>query len=288
MYKILALHGGGIRGVITARVLASLEKYTGKLCHELFDLVAGTSTGGILACLIGLGMPMAKAEEIYSVDGPIIFKKRFFLRTGLCIAKYPKKNIESILMKWFKETRLKDSMCDILVPAFDHVNNTACIMTSSDARVGGPANLQLWRVARRTSSAPVYFPSAEGQYHDGGVFANNPSLCALAEALKTHTQDKIQILTIGTGDLPQARKLGVGHEGAMGILPNLSSIFMNAGSDAIDYICQMLLQDRYMSIQTDLTGISPAMDDASTKHISQLQAAADRRIQSIDWASITK
>lgn len=279
MLWILSLDGGGIRGVIEARILAHVEAALKAPISSRFDLVAGTSTGGILACCIGIDMPMAMAETIYSVNGPNIFRKRRFFKTGLLIPKFPPAQVEDVLKKYFGTKSLADCTVDVLVTTFDHVEQKSVMMTSREPRRGDlTANVALWEACRRTSSAPVYFESQARQFHDGGVFANNPSLCAIAEAIAKGTAlEDIQVLSIGSGAHPPGH-MRLGREGAAGVLPHLTEIFMGSGGDAIDYICRCLIGDRYVRIQTDLGDVSPAMDDASPAHVAALLGCAEQTI----------
>lgn len=297
MKWILSLDGGGIRGVIEARILSHLEsQVTGKPLAKTFDLIAGTSTGGILACCAGIEMPMSEALKIYTDRGSEIFAGRF-LSNGLLVPKYGAGGIEKVLQDVFGTKMLSNCFVDILVPSFDHVLQKSLIMTSREPRRGDVSrNMSLAEVARRTSAAPIYFPSAEHRYHDGGVFANNPTLCAIAEMLAQGVPlGDINVLSIGSGaQKPGAMTLGL--EGALGVLPHLASIFMDAGADAVEYICGQILGKRstadgncgtYIRIQTDLMsadGVVPAtMDDASRTHIYHLQVCADQTIAQFNW-----
>lgn len=288
MKKILALSGGGIRGVITAAILQHMEQSKGLLCRT-YDLIAGTSTGGILACCAAIGIPMVVAKHLYQHDGYRIFSRglRKLDYEGIVLPKYPASGIESVLREYLTDKKLSDCLCDILVTAWDHEANVSVMMTSKQFRnlkptdVWPATNLELWKVGRRTSAAPTYFPSAEGRYHDGGTYANNPSLCALAELLAEGVPlDQIHITSVGTGATPP-RPMQLGLEGALGVLPNLANVFIDAGTDAVDYICARLLGDRYVTIQTDLSGVSSAMDDASTEHIAALLVAAQHTISQL-------
>lgn len=284
MHEVLCLSGGGIRGVVTAVILDYMECAIGHL-RSRYSLIAGTSTGGILACCAAVDMPMRAARDIYEKEGHRIFSRgaRVIDHAGLILPKYPSSGLEFVLKEYLRNNRLSDCVCDILVTSWDHRNNKSVIMTSHEQRLKPAADgdLFLWEVGMRTSAAPTYFPSAEGHYYDGGVFANNPSLCAVAELLSWGVPlSDIRVISIGTGAKPY-RPMCVGLEGAIGVLPHIANIFMDSGADAVDYICTQLLGDRYISIQTDLSGVSERMDDASPKHIAALIDAAKRTCSSL-------
>ena len=130
---ILSVDGGGIRGIIPAIILAEIEKRARKPISQIFDLMAGTSTGGIVVA--GLckkndqGKPQYSANdlvELYQKYGPYIFKSSFFRRSILSwfnCAQYPYKNIESVLEKYFGDDILKNTLSKVLITSYDIHNN---------------------------------------------------------------------------------------------------------------------------------------------------------------------
>src|SRR5829696_5289507 len=130
MRKVLSIDGGGIRGIIPAMVLAEIERRTGKTTSELFDLVAGTSTGGILA--LGLtkpgpeGKPQFRAErlfELYETEGRKIFSlpvwHRIYSVGGLAEEKYPSEGIEDVSRQYFGDRRLAEALTEVLIAAYE-------------------------------------------------------------------------------------------------------------------------------------------------------------------------
>jgi len=204
LFKILAIDGGGIRGIIPATVLMEIEKQTGKRVAELFDLIAGTSTGGILA--VGLARPgpdgrarytAGDMRELYLRKGAAIFPQPGFPKSLWNSAKrpftekYAAKGIESVLQKYFGDSRLKDSLSNLLVTSYEIHLRQPWFFRSDRARQDPEYDFPLWEVARATSAAPTYFPPAQiprsganqpnWMLIDGGAYANNPALCAYAE-----------------------------------------------------------------------------------------------------------
>ncbi len=228
--KILAIDGGGIRGVIPAMILERLEQLTGKATHELFDLIAGTSTGGILA--LGLTAPNPAGEarysahdlvELYFSEGRTIFPQPLWRRVpGFGLAadvmdeKYPAAGIEDVLERYFGDTMLSEALTDVLVTSYAIERRTPFFFKSRHASTEdrrATHDFAMRDVARSTSAAPTYFEPAvvnaaraeRQDYYalvDGGVFANNPSLCALAEAKTMLGADLSEILlvSLGTGE----------------------------------------------------------------------------------------
>jgi patatin-like phospholipase/acyl hydrolase len=219
--RMLALDGGGIRGVLPARVLVELERITGKPVASLFDVVAGTSTGGLIALALtkpnGVGAPEFSAREVldlYLKFGRVIFPRvrsmrsrgefssaraQVVQRIGCLLspqlfgnARYVATGLESVLETYLGTARLSDALSDVIVPAYDWRAGRAMIFNSRDAREGTALNPPMTVVARATAAAPTYFPpvrfpvdpAREVILIDGGVVANNPSFIAFFEALR--------------------------------------------------------------------------------------------------------
>ena len=200
-YRILSLDGGGLRGVISARIMEKL-----KLKVSDFDLVAGTSAGSINTCAFALGFTPTEVVEFYKSEGKNIFKKNKSLKSRLLLgAKYDIDNLEKVLKKYFGAATIKDAKTKIIVPTFK-VNS---IDKDSGAKVAQPKVFSsynkadscelLYKIACRSSAAPTYFEAYEG-YIDGGVYANNPSIEAICAALHEGIPaSQIEIVSIGTG-----------------------------------------------------------------------------------------
>ena len=218
--NVLAVDGGGIRGLIPAMVLADLERRADKPTCELFDLIAGTSTGGIIA--LGLtvpgedGKPRWTANDLvgfYLSEGPRIFEHSIGreLETGLGLLdeKFNARPLEETLATYFGEAMLSQAVTDVLVTSYDLENRQPFFFKSHRAK-DVPEHDWLMRVAARaTSAAPTYFEpehlvadGAEFALCDGGVFANNPAMCAYAEVRRDHPSAKVRIVSLGTGQLP--------------------------------------------------------------------------------------
>ncbi len=170
--RILSIDGGGIRGIIPALVLAEIEKQMKKPICELFELIAGTSTGGILA--LGLtvpdtkGRPLYKARDLarlYEVKGNYIFSRTIWHRIhsgwGLREEKYPSKPIEDVLENYFSDNRLNQSLTDVIVTAYAIERRCPFFFRSIRAKdtrhYGESYNFLIREAARATSAAPTYF-----------------------------------------------------------------------------------------------------------------------------------
>ncbi len=203
--KILSIDGGGIRGVIPCTILAFIESQIGSL-SSTFDLIAGTSTGGIIS--LGLATenpetyePFSAEEmlELYKANGETIFGKRpsnlwtkLLSKTALkdLIQKpYTSQGIESVLAKYFGDKRLKDCKTNVFITSHDLTSNRPFYFTSRVARKKKEEDYLLREVARATSAAPTYFEPIFTKFKedddlaliDGGVLANNPAVLAYSE-----------------------------------------------------------------------------------------------------------
>ncbi|HEY4789248.1 MAG TPA: patatin-like phospholipase family protein, partial [Bacteroidales bacterium] len=209
-FRILSIDGGGMRGIIPLQILKRIELLTGKPIYNSFDLIAGTSTGGLLACAMTLTTKesgerlytLDELENIYLQHGRTIFPKRFLKKPkALFFPKYSHKGLESILEKYLKDFRIDDCVKPILVSSYDIKNNIPFYFRSRDIYPISPSysvnkNYKLKDVCRATSAAPTYFPTHYMRCHsietdemryrnliDGGVFVNNPALLSVLEAI---------------------------------------------------------------------------------------------------------
>jgi patatin-like phospholipase/acyl hydrolase len=264
-----------MKGFCPCAMLVELERRIKQPLNQYFDLIAGTSIGGIIALLISTGIPAAKAMEFFTCDGPDIFQKHWWRRHGVFIPRYPAKLIERRLKKRFGNLTLDDCKTKILVTAFNLANRNACFFKNYDC--GG--RYLLWEIARATSAAQTYFPAFKLDnmiLWDGGNEANNPSMCAYADAVKLWgDQERVKLLSLGCGTSPihyEAKRMvncGMIRNGAASL-----EVLFDAGSDVTDYqMTQMLGQD-YVRIQPSFAEPTE-LDDASPAGLAALKRNAD-------------
>jgi patatin-like phospholipase/acyl hydrolase len=302
MQKVLSIDGGGIRGIIPAMVLAEIERRTGKPVSEVFDLVAGTSTGGILA--LGLtkpgrdGKPQFSAERLialYETEGGKIFDRPVWHRIhsvgGLAEEKYPSKGIEDVSRQYFGDRRLAEALTEVLVAAYEIEGRLPWFFKrrhALDPNKNG-YNFFMREVARATSAAPTYFeplqlavdPDGNRAFVDGGIYANNPAMCAYVEARKIHPEENdFLVVSLGTGEL--TRSLPYEEVNGWGLAlwaqPILNVVF-DGVADTVDYQLRELLPTegearRYYRFQTQLDIGKDDMDDASRTNIAALKVKA--------------
>lgn len=208
-FQILSLDGGGIKGLFSAAVLAAIEEDAGIDITDHFDLIAGTSTGGIIALGLGLGMRPREIVEFYINEGPKIFHKwygvKWFQQWLYC--KFSSKPLEEALKACFQNKTLGDSKKPLVIPSYNLGENDIYLFrTPHNARLRRDYKVPAWKVALGTSAAPTFFPCSRSvdnmRLIDGGVWANNPSMVAIVEAVGTMkvSLDSISLLSIGTSD----------------------------------------------------------------------------------------
>jgi len=313
---ILSIDGGGIRGIIPAIILNYIEKRLQKktknpnaTLSDYFDLVAGTSTGGILACYYLLP-PLQKQKQeqerrsryfaceainMYANHGKEIFNNKL-LRYGVTTKKYPATGLEKILKDCMGDTTLAKTTKNCMITAYDVTERKAVFFTTPEAKKYEHKNYLLRDVARATSAAPTYFEvsaiksigGASSYLIDGAMFAGNPAMCALVEANKTQfksrpnpTINDVFVLSVGTGkemkkyDYSKAKSWG-----AVGWAKPVIDILLSASAEVVDYQMRQLFavagrSDCYVRLEPELGKAKPDMDDASDDNICQLKDAAE-------------
>jgi len=209
---ILCLDGGGIRGIMTIQLLKRLEEIAQKPCHEIFDMVAGTSTGGIIAGLIAAGKTALEIESLYSKFVKLVFTERLLGNRFINPPEYTKKNYRDILRTELSNVTLLD-VCtqndiDLLITANDVAEGEetyfACKRDNAGTSTDRYKDVLLRAAMEATMSAPTYFTPLE-RLVDGGVTTyNNPSLAAITEAVRygppgKYAAEQLVVLSFGTG-----------------------------------------------------------------------------------------
>jgi uncharacterized protein len=287
--KLLALDGGGVRGLIPAMVLVELEERTGRRTAELFDLVSGTSTGGIIAAFLaspgpdGRGGPASDVIRFYTEECPKIFhhslKRKVTSVGGLVDEKYSAAQLEkSLKLALGEETMLRDTVTDLVVTAYDIEGRRPFFFKSARAKQEGHKDYPLWLVARCTSAAPTFFEPVEvhsgGHMHaliDGGVYVNNPSMSAYAEVCSGRARHAL-LVSLGTGRRTTPMKISEAkHWGLAHWARPLLEIVFDGVSDVVDYQLDQLLGDRHVRLQAMLHSASESFDDASMENLEALK-----------------
>ena len=215
-FRILAIDGGGIKGIFPAAFLAGLEKrfLGGSSIARYFDLIAGTSTGGIIALGLGAGLTAAELRDLYINRGREIFPPQDWLDRLLgkvrqsVLYRYDSRSLVRILAETFGERKFSESMSRLCIPSFEGRHSEVYIFKTPhhpDYKQDGGERMA--KVAEATSAAPTFFqPLEDGGYTfvDGGVWCNNPIMVGLIDALACFAvpRERIRILSLGCGDNP--------------------------------------------------------------------------------------
>jgi len=303
--KILSLDGGGVRGYLTASILANIEKYlnNGKSEYiplgKCFDLIVGTSTGAIIAGLLAKGETAKRVKEIYEKDMAFIFSDEMKnSKLNIWNSKYKKTNLKEKAKAYFGETTFarKDLITNLLVTTVDVTTAKPRFYKSDYFTKNSTRVDELFADAIVASaSAPAYFPlSKEIEYSsylvDGGVVANNPSLVALIDGIKLQKQDgydKTILLSVGTGKvcemLYDVEKLEDTQLGWIKENKAIIELLMNSQSKLAEFQTQFLAKEldiEYKRFNPDL-GVKVGLDEVAK--INVLKNLADLNEEDIKW-----
>ncbi len=307
---VLSIDGGGIRGIIPAVVLTWLERELGRPISACVDLIAGTSTGGILATGLSRDAagPIRSAAEIldlYMTRGPEIFHSSLAHNIstgwGTLDEKYPADGLEDTIRAVVGDRTLDDLTSNLLVTTYETAMRRPFYFGSGAARTEGrvsPLNFSLTDVTRATSAAPTYFeafqarsPAGDGRtfcFIDGGVFANNPTGVAYAVARKIFPGDVIHVVSLGTGltERPYHWE-DIKDWGALEWARPIIAIMMDGVSDATGDQMRDFITDGYWRFDINLTDMGPGnpapdddMDDASPENLQRLKQRGELLVRS--------
>lgn len=323
-FRVLSIDGGGVRGYLPALVLAELERRAGRPVGDLFDLIVGTSTGGIIGIGAAVGIPASELAQFYPRCGRRIFggtdkksdlQKRLFgggatfaesmERAALGFspsgARYRPAGLESVLQEVFGDQRLAQVRTSLAITTFDSATAMPVVLSSRDAIVDPTCDLLLRDVARATSAAPTFFPpltvswaGAERQFVDGGIWANNPAAVGLSEALALTSDSAstpaLTMVSLGTGAAP-AKPVLEENGLRLGYALDLVSLSTSVWSGEL-LARRALPAHRFHRFQVVDARIAGAMDDPSTERLAALESAAQtlisRRTSELDAAVVPR
>ncbi len=297
MFRILALDGGGIKGTFTAAILTELERQTGCRLADHFDLMVGTSTGGILALGLALGIKASALLDLYVKRGADIFPSLGFLGAQrgmlrqLFRPKLRQEDLRTVLTEYIGEKRLGDAAVPLVIASYEAVRGRPYLFkTAHHPNHSRDYRASAVDVALATSAAPTFFRAAavavrKGEsYFDGGVWANSPTMVGIAEAVAFFgvPLSEIDVLSIGTTD--EVRSFS--HMREAGMLKwnvGLVDILMSAQADAARAQSALLLDGRMLRIDMVRPSGTYSLDRADAQTIGELAAlgegkAAERQV----------
>lgn len=316
-FIILTIDGGGVRGVVAARILDEIEKRTGKQIHEMVDIISGNSTGGIIALALVVPNGNGKAKysasdlvDLYMLRSQEIFPVSYWHKAktgfGLWGARYDRSGLDNILKEKFSNSLLSDTLKPVIVISYSldrsspHIWSTYAINNKKS-----PNNYFLRDIAGATSAAPTYFsPKIITGYDggacylnseangtktlcyeaDGGIYANNPSIVALTSAYKFNPgigREDIVLISIGTGSVSLSKEVDkLKNDGVTGWLldANLIDVMMSAEGDILEWESE-ILGINTKRLQVKLDQHLGSMDDASSSHMNALLTATETFIK---------
>ncbi|KAL8244309.1 hypothetical protein R6Q59_010567 [Mikania micrantha] len=338
LITILSIDGGGIRGIIPATILALLESQLQELdgkdarLADYFDVVAGTSTGGLVTAMLTApdenNRPIYAAKDIvpfYMEHGPKIFPQKWGI-WGIIVKtlrrligpKYNGKYLRKLLREKLGDTRLNETLTNVVIPTFDVQRLQPTIFSTFEAEVCPCYNAQLSDICISTSAAPTYFPAyyfmnkdvdgidQEFNLIDGGVAANNPMLVAISQVTKQVFRQNPEffpvspmdyghflMISIGTGAPKETKQYNAKmaskwdifgwllHNGSNPII----DVFTQASGDMVDEHISVFLQavhcqGNYLRIQDDsLSGDEALVDVATTENMTKLQEIGENLLE---------
>jgi patatin-like phospholipase/acyl hydrolase len=299
--KVLSIDGGGVRGIIPARILQEIETRTNKHISQLFNIVSGTSTGGLLTLALTKPDTQGNPEffagylvELYKERSKEIFTKPSIIRKiktgfGLWGSKYDRAAYDEILLQIFKDTLLSQSLCPVFIPIYSLGNSKPFIASTYFAARNKENNFYLRDIAGAASAAPTYFdpkkfrsPNSTTIYQgvDGGIYANNPELIGITGVCLLHPSFEIGniiLLSLGTGDTVKNNQ-NSGNDGDIGWLKNKDIIgsMMDAESAIAETaVTAMLKNSKHFRFQLHLPNELAAMDNSNDSNLNALLEEAE-------------
>lgn len=292
-FRILSLDGGGIKGTFTASALAELEKMTGRRFVDHFDLIVGTSTGGIIALGLGLGISAEEILDFYTSRGPIIFpsiglgRRSWSALRHVFRPKYSQKVLEGELTAIFGSRRFGESKCRLVVTSYDAVNgNIHLFKTAHHRRFKQDYNRRVVEIAMATAAAPTYYPAFTAKsgeaYVDGGIWANCPAIVGLIEAIAVLKEkpEEIDILSFGTTIEPyhisKTRRFGgwlLWHKGLVELL---------AHAQVASSIEQTKILTGHRALRIDVTTSVGRYPIGDARQITELKALGIREARHME------
>ncbi len=294
-YKVLALDGGGVRGIFAAAVLAELESRLSLEFHDTFDLIVGTSTGGIIALGLASGMTAQEALDFYKDEGRAIFSHPRRI-SRLWRHKYSREPLDQALREIFGDLTMNDLKSEVAVTAHELVSGTTRVWKDDHhPALAGGGQLPVWKVAAATSAAPTFFDPVQigtaDSHIDGGIWANNPAMVGIVEAVRYAERDlgSIRLASVGT----TARVFrAASHEAAMrlgtwGWIKEARDLLLGAGTSmSASYQAQLLLPPgHFLRLDKELAASTPLDDFESALSLEEV-GRQTARIHSQEFARL--
>lgn len=293
-YLILSIDGGGIRGMLPIQILTHIEEELGCKIGEVFDCIAGTSIGGILALSLAAPDPNQPSKPKFSAkelaafiekEGPVVFEKTTLQSIksieGIRTPKYLNENLKKLLKAQFGDSTIEDTVTDVLIPSYDLAKGKTTLFCHFNREKSKKPYL-MRDVGIATAAAPIYFPSHSIQdlnLVDGGLSANNPSLLAYIKAAGHIDPNRdIFILSLGTGEM-KIKAISPAeseHYGMIQWLPMIFDVIFKTTEEMLTL--QFKLLKHVANVPLTVLRFQPLLKNASQE---QLDNATPENIQSL-------
>ena len=307
-FRILALSGGGYLGLYAAVVLAELEARVGEPLARRFDLIAGTSVGGLLSMALAFEVPMAELVKLFLERGEEVFSSRRLptgavtrlldLSRSVMGPKYTGEALRKELTRHFGKRTLGDALHAVVVPAVDVTRSVTKVFKTPHAQASlGDAGLSAVDVTLATCAAPAFFPCVkvgDKLYADGGLFAVAPDQVALheAELFMGAKPSKVRMLSVGTATMGyQPMEKPEADVGAVGWLTDgrLILTMISVQQQHVQAIMEDRLADRYMRLDAPWPAQAGLGIDVATKQAAQtLTALGQQTLAGLDEERLQK
>lgn len=304
-FKVLSIDGGGIKGLYSARVLQKIEEHYQIKVADYFDLICGTSTGGLIALALALGKDATEIANFYRFRGPEIFPNATRIQRfiGTCRQQFWKGKYSDCLIKKAIEdfiggqVQMRDLKNLVCIPSFNLTTGQPIVFKNPHLEGGlsRDGKLKVLDVALATSAAPTYFPISElqypsvleGQFIDGGVWANNPALCGFIEAISYFVgRDKefssVSIMSIASVTTPTGWQIGTQRRRSfLGWRAKMFDPFMDGQSYFTDFALQQLFRNELLKGEYLRIPSPPNLSERHMKLIG-LDVATNEAIRFLD------
>ena len=280
-FRILALSGGGYRGLFTSTLLSEIEDHLDDCIAGHFDLICGTSVGALLAVGLANEIPSKKLQAVFLDHGKDIFKKRQRWSTGFMTTLHDNKALHDVLLELFKGQRIGDLKHPVIIPAVNFTTGKAKVFkTSHNPSFEIDHKIPIVDVLMATTATPGYFPvyeSKRGNFVDGGLIANAPGLFGLHEAVTFFpgiTETNVHMLSIGT--MSQGLTMSGKMNPDMGIKQwgtSLFNLIISAQESVTDNLLSHRLQDRYLVVD-----VQPTLEQANDIGLNTVNTAANKTL----------
>ncbi|WP_165244548.1 CBASS cGAMP-activated phospholipase [Paludisphaera soli] len=238
-FRILSIDGGGMMGAFPAAALAAFERATGRRVVDHFDLITGTSTGGIIAIGLAMGATAEQISAFYETEGPKIFPRRTGMQGWIGRAKdlfrpkYSNAGLRAAVEGVVGDRPLKEAKTRLVIPSYDvNTGKVYLFKTPHHENARANADLPALDAALATSAAPTFFPAhvipGLGTFIDGGMWANCPAVVGLVEAMDFlgRAPEDVRMLSISTTNYPFLIDDPGKLRGLLGWAPKLVDTFM--------------------------------------------------------------